>query len=89
MPKSVKIHILIFDFSLFDLPIVQCSRENGLEEMCGTEDRRMPARHSLADFLQITVDDDNRIVHNHSQRHNQGSQRHGIQLNAKGIEKSQ
>ena len=67
----------------------QCSREYGLEEMRGTEDRRMPARHSFADFLQITVDDDNGVVHNHSQRHNQGSQRHGVQLNAKGIEKSQ
>ena len=63
--------------------------EYGFEEKRGTEDRRMPARHSFADFLQITVDDDNGVVHNHSQRHNQSCQRHGVQLNAKSIEKSQ
>lgn len=67
----------------------QRSREDGFKEMRGTINGRMPARHPLSDFLQITVDYDDGIVHNHSQGHNQGCQRHGVQFDAKGIKESQ
>ena len=86
----IKTPLVIFLNNTYDLLIKkEVMKEYGFEEMRGTEDRHMPARHSFADFLQITVDDDNGVVHNHSQRHNQGSQCDGVQLNAKGIEKPQ
>ena len=67
----------------------QRSRQDGLEEVCGTQDRGVPTGHAFAKFLQIVVDDDDAIVHNHAQSHDERGQRHGVQFNVEAIEQSQ
>ena len=41
-------------------------REYGLEEMSGALYRGPPTAHSLAKQLHVVVDDDDRIVNNHT-----------------------
>ena len=67
----------------------QRRRENGLQEMSRTFDRSMPAGLSLANLLQIIINDDNRVVYDHTQRDDQRRQCNSIQLKPKRIEKSQ
>ena len=47
----------------------------------------MPTTHSRVYFLDIRVDDYDRIVHNHPQCHNKRSQRNGVEFYAHGVEK--
>ena len=57
--------------------------------MDGGINRSLPACLSLGHHLQIGVDNHNGVVDNHTQCHNQGSQRHRVQLDVEHIEQAQ
>lgn len=64
-------------------------REYGLEEMGGALYRGMPARHALANLLEVVVDDDDRVVDNHAERQHEHGQRHRVQLEVETVEQAQ
>lgn len=67
----------------------QRSRENRFEEMFGTFDQGVPARHAFGQTLHIAVDDDDGVIDDHAERHDQRGERHGVQLDAEGVEQPQ
>ena len=63
--------------------------KDGFQEVYGGINRSLPARLSLSHHLQIGVDNHDGVVDNHTQRHNQGGQRHRIQLDVEHIEQTE
>ena len=45
--------------------------------------------HARIDFLDVAVDDHDRVVHDHAQRHDERGERHRVQFHAAGIEDAQ
>ena len=67
----------------------QRSRQNRAEEVFGAFDRSVPARHAFSQTLHIAVDDDDGVIDDHAERHDQCGERHGVQLDAEGVEQPQ
>ena len=59
------------------------------EELTWGSDGCVPARHAVAQLLHIVVDNDNGIIHHHTQGYDEGSQGDCVQFHTEKIEDAQ
>lgn len=65
---------------------MQSVAEDALQEVVGSQHGAAPSRDAQRQVVDMTVDDDDGVVHDHAERHDEGCQGDGVELKVEDVE---